>query len=186
MAQQHIPENQWTVALLDVQSTDHILEIGFGPGIAIQAVASHTTDGRVAGIDFSKAMVATATRRNAAAVRGGKVDLHYGDAARLPFGDSLFDKAFSIHSIYFWTKPLDTLTEIRRVLKLGGRVIITVLPKEKWNLNDPDAPVGTPECKPYSGNELIEMLRTVGFTQAHAKLDDNEEYPSNFSVVGSK
>jgi ubiquinone/menaquinone biosynthesis C-methylase UbiE len=186
MAQQHVPENQWTVELLDVQPDDHILEIGFGPGIAIEAVAKCAVNGRAAGIDFSRTMVATAKKRNAKGVGAGQIDLRYGDAASLPFNDNTFEKAFSIHSIYFWSQPLDVLREIHRVLKPSGMVIITVLPKEKWNPNDPEAPVGTPECKPYSGDELIKMLRSAGFTQTDVKMDDNREYPSNFSVIGIK
>jgi protein-L-isoaspartate O-methyltransferase len=35
MVEQHRAENLWTVALLDVQPADRILEIGFGGGFAI-------------------------------------------------------------------------------------------------------------------------------------------------------
>src|SRR5664279_6062799 len=69
MARQHRPENLWTVNLLDVQPTDHVLEIGFGPGIAVEEVARRASGGRVAGVDFSRAMVAAARKRNAAAAR---------------------------------------------------------------------------------------------------------------------
>ncbi len=102
MAEQHQPENLWTVQLLNLQPGDHVLEIGFGPGFAVQKVAEHLTSGEVGGVDFSRAMVDTAKRRNAAAVRAGKVDLRLGDAAHIPFEDNCFDKAYSIHSIYFW------------------------------------------------------------------------------------
>src|SRR6476660_5168526 len=101
MARQHQPENRWTVNLLDVHPADHILEIGFGPGIAVEAVANRTANGLVAGIDFSQTMVIAARKRNAANVHAGKVDLRYGDAANLPFAENSFDKAYSIHSIYF-------------------------------------------------------------------------------------
>ncbi|HLA43151.1 MAG TPA: hypothetical protein VJZ27_06940, partial [Aggregatilineales bacterium] len=63
MASQHIPENLWTVELLKPQKYDHILEIGFGPGVAIQALTQHVTEGWIAGIDFSQTMVRTAQKR---------------------------------------------------------------------------------------------------------------------------
>ncbi|MFN8448275.1 MAG: class I SAM-dependent methyltransferase [Anaerolineae bacterium] len=103
MAQQHRPENQWTVNLLDVQPIDHILEVGFGPGIAIHEVARRAAF--VGGVDFSRAMLTSASKRNASAIREGMVDLRLGDAARLPFADASFDKAYSIHSIYFLALP---------------------------------------------------------------------------------
>src|SRR5215467_5944699 len=53
----------------------HVLEVGFGPGIAIRALSRRATHGLVCGIDHSAVMVRHATRRNAAAVRAGRVDL---------------------------------------------------------------------------------------------------------------
>jgi ubiquinone/menaquinone biosynthesis C-methylase UbiE len=181
MAQQHRPENLWTVSLLDVQPTDHILEIGFGPGIAIEEVARRASHGLVAGVDFSWVMVAAARRRNAGAVRARKVDLRHGDAARLPFSDNAFDKGYSIHSIYFWPDPLAALREAFRVLKPAGTFILTVLPKEKWNPYNPDA-AGTPECKPYSGDELVQ----AGLSSPRIEADPRPECPSNYSVIARK
>jgi SAM-dependent methyltransferase len=185
MAKQHQPENLWTVNLLSVQPSDHVLEVGFGPGIAIEEVARRAR--RVSGVDFSRTMVAAARRRNAAAVRDGQVNLRWGDAAKLPFAEDTFDKAFSIHSIYFWRDPLAALGEIRRVLKPHSMVVLTVLPKEKWNPSgDPNAQIGTPDCTPYSGDELCDMLANVGFTHVLTKADPDCGAPSNFSVIGLK
>ena len=185
MAQQHRPENMWTVNLLGVQPSDHVLEVGFGPGIAIQETARRASDGLVAGIDFSRMMVAVARKRNRAAVRDGRVDLRYGDSAQLPFAAGAFDKAFSIHCIYFWPDPLAALGEIHRVLKPNGLLVLTVLPKEDWNPANPDA-VGTPECRPFSGDELKGLLGKVGFTGLQVEADPGRELRSNFSVLGRK
>src|SRR5712691_8812444 len=106
MARQHEPENRWTISLLNAQPTDHILEIGFGPGRAIQQLATLVTTGRISGIDFSQTMLRAARRRNAQAIKAGQVDLHYGDVANLPFEDSTFDTVFSIHTLYFWLEPI--------------------------------------------------------------------------------
>ncbi len=185
MADQHRPENLWTVALLDVQPFDRVLEIGFGPGLAIEEVARRANRGLVAGIDFSKTMVNAAKKRNADGIRAGRVDLRIGDAAHTPFADRTFDKAFSIHSIYFWPNPLVALNEIKRVLKPEGLLILTVLPKEKWS-PDGSKVVGTPQCKPYSGDELIGLLGKVGFTDVKIESDPSRESPSNYSVLGRK
>ena len=163
MAEQHVAENLWTVALLDVQPSDRILEIGFGPGIAVEAAAKRAARGFVAGVDVSRTMVAAASKRNIAAIRAGKVELRHADAAHLPYPDASFNKAFSIHSIYFWRDPLLALKDIYRVLKPHGLLVLTVLPKEKWNLADPDE-AGAPDCRPYSGDELLALMREAGFT----------------------
>jgi SAM-dependent methyltransferase len=185
MARQHRPENLWTVNLLDIQPTDHVLEIGFGPGIAVEEAARRASQGQVAGVDFSRAMVAAARRRNAEAVRAGRVDLRHGDAAHLPFADASFNKGYGIHSIYFWPEPLAALREACRVLEPSGTFILTVLPKAKWDPENPDA-AGTPECRPYSGDELAALLVQAGFSSPRIEADSHPECPSNYSVIARK
>jgi SAM-dependent methyltransferase len=65
--------NAWAVALMEVQPSDRVLEIGFGPGIAVREIARRATRGEVVGIDHSAVMPAQAARRNAAAIREGRV-----------------------------------------------------------------------------------------------------------------
>src|SRR6266566_3736004 len=72
--------NIWAVGLLDVQARDRVLEIGFGPGIAIQEFARRATSGLVVGVDHSAVMVQQARKRNAAAASAGRVDLRPGSA----------------------------------------------------------------------------------------------------------
>lgn len=60
---------------MDVQPSDRVLEIGFGPGIAVREIARRATRGQVVGIDRSAVMCAQAARRNAAAIRAGRVSL---------------------------------------------------------------------------------------------------------------
>lgn len=187
MAQQHVPENAWTVGLLNAQPTDHILEVGFGPGLAVERLAQIVTHGRISGVDFSRTMVAAANKRNARAVREGRVDLRFGDAATLPFTAAQFDKAYSIHSIYFWPDANRGLAELYRVLKPGGLLVLTILPIEKWGGGDPDKPPGTPECKPYSGLDLQLMLREAGFSSSHIEVDSGANASaSNYSLVATK
>src|SRR5262249_41749810 len=61
--------NVWAVGLLAVEPSDRVLEIGFGPGIAIRELSRRATQGLVCGVDHSAVMVRQATRRNADAVR---------------------------------------------------------------------------------------------------------------------
>lgn len=187
MAQQHVPENVWTVSLLNAQPHDRILEIGFGPGLAVEKLIPRVTDGLIAGIDFSRVMVAAATTRNAEAVKAGRVKLRYGDAIRLVYDNASFDKAYSIHSIYFWRKPAAALKEIHRVLKPGGFLVMTILPKEKWNSVDPGKYIGMADCTPYSGEELRTMMLKAGFSSTSIEIDTSDKSSaSNYSVIGIK
>ena len=49
--------NSWVVSLLDVQPDDRVLEIGFGPGLAILELSRIAHEGYVCGIDHSELMV---------------------------------------------------------------------------------------------------------------------------------
>ncbi len=105
MVRQHGPETAWTMNLLEIQPTDTVLEVGFGAGQGIKLAAEKASDGRVMGIDLSEVMVRVATRRNAQAVKAGRVALSQGNITALPFEDQYFDKVMTIHTFYFWSEP---------------------------------------------------------------------------------
>jgi ubiquinone/menaquinone biosynthesis C-methylase UbiE len=180
MAQQHAPENLWSVGLLDVQPTDRVLEVGFGPGVAIELLAARAS--HVAGVDFSPAMLSLARRRNTQAIKAKRVDLRYGEATALPFADACFDKALSIHTLYFLSDPNRTLTEIRRVLKPGGLLVLTFLPKERWPGGEQAATISGV----YTGPEVVQLLHDAGFAQAHIEWGPEQKPFREIAVVGRK
>jgi ubiquinone/menaquinone biosynthesis C-methylase UbiE len=170
MARGNELETRWTVDLLQIQSNMHVLEIGFGPGVGIQYAAEKAAQGHVSGIDYSKTMVQLAHKRNAAAVKSGRVDLRQGDVAALPYGNDTSDKAFTIHCIYFWSEPTACLREIWRVLRMNGMLAITILPKDKWLLHrrQPSTDVFTL----YNSDEVMQLVADAGFRNARV-----EDYP---------
>ena len=186
MATQHEPENLWTLDLLNAQPTDHILEVGFGPGAAVEMLAPRVPRGRVSGADFSAAMVRAARRRNRAAAAEERVDLREADVASLPFGDAEFDKAYSIHSIYFWPAPAAALRELHRVLKPGGRLVLTLMPEERMLEDFPVSDEEESGFTNYTGARLVAMLRAAGFQETRIEDEDHPQRRSNYSVIGVK
>src|SRR5215831_3282994 len=75
--------NRWVVSLLGVRAAGQVLEIGFGPGIAVAELA-RAGAGHVYGADHSAVMLRQASRRNAAAIRAGRVTLFNAPVDRLP------------------------------------------------------------------------------------------------------
>jgi ubiquinone/menaquinone biosynthesis C-methylase UbiE len=136
------------VTLLDVRAAERVLEVGFGPGVAIELLASAASMGKVAGIDPSKEMVEQASARNAAAIRSG-VDLRRSSVERMPFEDGAFDTALAINSMQVWPDAPAGLREIRRVLTGGGRVALGFTPNSR---------------QPRSG--VTELLSVAGFEAA--------------------
>lgn len=113
-----------TVAKLAVQEQERVLEIGFGNGHEIERLLSCASSLVYAGIDVSETMVAEATLRNAVPIAKGQVTLHHGSSSALPFPPGSFDKALALNTVYFWENPVVDFSEIRRVLRGGGRLVM--------------------------------------------------------------
>jgi SAM-dependent methyltransferase len=146
--------NRWAVALLDVQPQDHILEIGFGPGLAIRELARRATDGFVLGIDHSEVMVRQAAVRNRAAVEQGRVELRLGSALDLDDFSEMFDKALAVNNLGMWPEPEARLKDLRGALRRGGRVAI---------VSQPRCPGASAETTERVGDERARRLRDAGF-----------------------
>lgn len=147
--------NIWAVGLLGVQPSDRVLEIGFGPGIAIRELSRRATHGLVCGVDHSAVMVQQATKRNAAAVRVGRVDLRLGSAEHLPAFAELFDKVLVVNNMGMWREPVERLEEIHRLMRPGGRITI---------VSQPRCPGATGETTVAAGREIAARLTAAGFT----------------------
>jgi len=125
----NIERNRWTVDLLNVQPSDRVLEIGFGPGLAIAQVARLAPQGRVVGIDHSALMIERASRRNRSAIQAGLVHLRVGGLELLPQLGEVFDKVFSVNVLQFLPERAPVLRMIRSVLKPDGVLATTVQPR---------------------------------------------------------
>lgn len=152
--------NVWAAGLLDVQPDDRVLELGFGPGIAIEALARRATRGLVVGVDHSEVMVRQATRRNAACVRAGRVDLRLGDAQQLPVFDAPFDEVLSVNSLLFWDDPAARLKELRELLRPGGRIAIAHQPRGSGS---------TDATAARAGEQIAADLGAAGFTDVRVE-----------------
>jgi SAM-dependent methyltransferase len=146
--------NLWVVSLLDVQPTDRVLEIGFGPGVAIAELAGRATRGHVHGVDHSAVMVRQASRRNAAAIRAGRVELQVASVERLPGFAEPFDVVLAVNSAGHWPDPDARLRDLRTLLRPGGRIALASQPRSAG---------ATAETTARAGRELADRLVRAGF-----------------------
>jgi ubiquinone/menaquinone biosynthesis C-methylase UbiE len=173
----------WTIGLVEIQPTDHVLEIGFGPGYGIQQVARLAAQGRVAGVDFSKTMLDQASGRNAAAIASGNVELRLGDAATLLYPDSSFHKVYATNVVYFWNDLQATFHEIHRVMKPGGRLALYFIAKKELIKYKLVTQTGLYQL--YTGEEMVELLQRAGFQNARF-VTKAERFRTGVCALGEK
>jgi SAM-dependent methyltransferase len=147
--------NAFVVSLLDVQPGCRVLEIGFGPGLAIAELATRVgPSGHVYGIDHSEVMVRHATRRNAGAIRAGRVTLARACVDDLPPTLDRLDVILAVNAMGSWTAPVQRLHDLRRRLRPGGRIAIATQPQHPGSTRDPV----------LVGRQKADLLRAAGFT----------------------
>src|SRR6516225_3377949 len=161
----HRPSNRqrsgWVVSLLGVQPADQVLEIGFGPGLAVAALV-RAGAGHVYGIDHSGVMLRQASRRNAAAIRAGRVTLIRASVDQLPPAlDGPFDAILAVNSLAFWPAPTERLAELRRRLAPAGHIAIA---------SQPRCPGATADTSRSAAREIENLLRDAGFTQMRTEI----------------
>lgn len=96
-----------------------ILDVACGTGLNFPLLPRESD---ITGIDFSMGMLEVA-RENASRL-GLKVSLAVMDAQKLDFADSSFDTVVSTLSTCTFSNPIESLQEMKRVCRPGGRILL--------------------------------------------------------------
>ncbi|MFQ5955320.1 MAG: class I SAM-dependent methyltransferase [Kiloniellales bacterium] len=173
--------NAWTVDLLDLGPEDRVLEVGYGPGVALEAVSKRVTRGRIVGLDHSAVMRDRAAARNRAAIDQGWMRLLVGSAEALsgnadPDLAGPFDRIFAVNVAMFWDHPVAVLRALNDRLKGGGRLALTFQPRVG---DKSDAAVLA------AGERLAEDMRRAGLAEVHVERLA-ELSPPAVCVIGHK
>ena len=152
----NIERNYWAISLLKLQPADQVLEIGFGPGIAIEKMSKMISDGTVWGIDHSNLMVQYALERNKKAIMRGSVKLLAGSVSNLPHFDKKLDKVISVNSFQFWPNQVEVLKNIRAKMKQSGIIALAYQPQKP----------GAKEIDAFNtANKIADYLEKAGFAE---------------------
>jgi SAM-dependent methyltransferase len=118
---------------LSLRGDEHVLDVGCGRGLMLIGAARRLTTGRAIGLDLWQSVDqsgnAPQTTTDNAAAEGvaDRIELHTGDARRMPFPDGHFDlivSTWALHNIPDRGGRAQAVREIVRVLKPGGRVLL--------------------------------------------------------------
>ncbi len=152
--------NRLAVDALRIGARDTVLELGFGPGRAIEIMASRAPNGIIYGVDQSTIMLEQAKGRNREAILEGRVCLYNACFDNLPFADASIDKILAVNVVYFWRDAASVVTEIRRVLRPGGSLSIyatDATTMSGWKFAGPET------HRLFRATELNELLLEGGF-----------------------
>ena len=155
-----------------------VLDVGCGPGSITLDVAEAVHPGEVYGVDPVEESIEQANGMKAER-EVGNITFQVGEAYSLDFADDAFDLVYSRSTFGYFPDPERALTEMRRVTRKEGWIVIT--------LGDEDASVMYPPCPtfekvlsirrkhwtdptdpnhyydPDMGRRAVELLKKAGF-----------------------
>ncbi len=140
-----------TLKEIELQPGESLLDIGCGTGRTLEALKNRFPNAVFAGVEPTQEMLQVATSR-----LPDSIDLKQNWAESLPFDASTFDVVVSCSMFHYIRKPVVALAEVMRVLKPGGRVVIT-----DW-------------CDDYLACRLYDLVLGV-FNRAHFKVYKKSE-----------
>jgi demethylmenaquinone methyltransferase / 2-methoxy-6-polyprenyl-1,4-benzoquinol methylase len=101
----------------------NILDVATGTGdLAIAAMKLKPV--KITGIDISRKMLEIGKEKVEQKGYAGVIELMEGDSENISFGDNLFDVAMVAFGVRNFSDPLKGLSEIRRVVRNGGMLIV--------------------------------------------------------------
>jgi ubiquinone/menaquinone biosynthesis C-methylase UbiE len=179
MESHHSDITEQTLALMDIQPGDRILDLGCGTGWASRRMARVATTGEVVGLDVADEMLRRAEQLSSAF---RNVRYAWGSAENIPEADNAFSKVLSVESFYYYADQGKALDELRRVMAAGAKLFILInLYKDnhyslRW-VTELKVPVQT-----LSEAEYKTLLEKHGFTNVEARrIPDRSPTPEAYS-----
>jgi SAM-dependent methyltransferase len=168
--------NAVALAALDLGDGDSLIELGCGPGHALQSLLRARRLKQAVGLDWSETMLAQAARRNRLALEAGRLALVRADFAKLPFDNETADAVLAVNVIYFMSAS--SIGEARRVLRLGGRLAVYAThgsAMRRWPF------ASRHSHRLFDRKRLAALLAEAGFTRDRIRID---EVDAGFGVTG--
>src|SRR5262249_29303894 len=124
MNSRHSKVTDWGLTHVSIEKHHIILDVGCGGGRTVSKLAAVAAQGKVYGIDFSRASVAVASRVNRKSIQNGRVEIKEASVSQLPFADDMFDLVTAVETHFWWPDMPAGMRETLRVLKPGGTLIL--------------------------------------------------------------
>jgi len=166
----------------DIHDGESILEVAVGTGIMFAEIVRRNPQGRNEGVDLSPAMLERAAKR-LSGQPAEQYNLQPASAYDLPFPSNTFDVLLNNYMLDLLPAEdfVAVLSEFRRVLKPGGRVVISPFGfgdksyHRLWFWLAKHFPALLTECRPIS---LSASLTAAGFESVQAEPVSQNTFPS--------
>jgi SAM-dependent methyltransferase len=178
MERHYSPGRTWEAlarTALPLLETGDVLDIASGDGVLAELLSPHAK--RYVCVDTSTRVVAAAGERLR---RFPNVEVREGDMHALPFKDGSFDLVVLMHALTYSAKPAQAVAEAARVLRRGGRLLLSSLGKhEHKSVVDAYGHVNLG----FSEKELRKFAEKAGLGIANAETVTRERRPPHFEVL---
>ena len=148
------------ISCVKPQKTDTVLEVAAGTCICGRSLAPFVEN--VTCLDMTTAMLAVG-KAEAAKLRLLNMDFVQGDAEKLPFSDNSFDIVVSRLAFHHFSNPKRCFSEMVRVLKTGGKLVVMDMEAAEETLRDTEDELETlrdpSHMRNLSKEEFAEMFQ---------------------------
>ncbi len=175
------PTRLWLYRQAGLRKARRVLEVGCGTGVIAGEVA-RLTSASVIGLDVDARMLEVARRHMP------QMALVQGDARTLPFGEGAFDLALCHYLLLWLEEPARAITEMARVVRVGGFVLACAEPDYGGRIDYPPelAILGRLQAEalrrqgadPQIGRRLGELFVAAGLRTTVGVMAGQWEIPS--------
>ena len=166
---------EWALAEVQIPDNATMLDVGCGGGANIARLLSKCNGGTVTGLDFAKLAVEVSMDVNNNAIVDRQCTIVGGNAIQMPLAKDIFDVATAFETIYYWPSFEVGCSEMFRVIKPGGTVLIA---NERDGLaaEDSDLAREVGGMRIYTPQEIEQALSAAGFTHITVKNDEQRHF----------
>ncbi|MEJ1095235.1 MULTISPECIES: metalloregulator ArsR/SmtB family transcription factor [unclassified Pseudoxanthomonas] len=178
MERHYSPGRTWEAlarTALPLLETGDVLDIASGDGVLAELLSPHAK--RYVCVDTSARVVAAAGQR---LQRFPNVEVREGDMHALPFKDNSFDLVVLMHALTYAAKPAQAVAEAARVLRRGGRLLLSSLGKHEHKAvveSYGHVNLG------FTDKELRKFAEKAGLNIVNAETVTRERRPPHFEVI---
>jgi len=184
MGGRHSDLTDWGLSHVAIERHHTILDVGCGGGKTVSKLALLATEGKVCGVDYSAASVASSRRTNRHELSNGRVKIQHASVSQLPFADSTFDLVTAVETHYYWPDLVADMREILRVLKPQGKLVLIAEAYKRGRFHQPTGVAMRLLRASYlTVNEHRDLLVTAGFADVEIFEDRRKTW---ICVIGRK